>query len=126
MSERRRYSRINFCGDCSISHEVQQHRVSVDATLIDISLTGALLDVPAGWQHDTDKELNLNLTLPGSDITLEINSQVCHQASQQLGIKFLSISLESITHLKRLIQLNLGDEKLLHREMSQLINPSEK
>lgn len=31
------------------------------------------------------------------------------------------IDLDSITHLKRLVELNLGDPELLHRELSALL-----
>ncbi len=35
------------------------------------------------------------------------------------------IDIDSITHLKRLIELNLGDEALLHRELAHLIHAPE-
>ena len=42
--------------------------------------------------------------------------------SQALSESFgqASIDLDSITHLRRLVELNLGDEKLLERELSHL------
>lgn len=124
MSERRRFSRVTFSGDCSLTEEINGKAETSQTTVLDISLTGALVGRPASWHDQPGTRLNLNLTLPGSSITLEINCVVCHQEQSLLGIKFLTLSLDSITHLKRLMQLNLADEKLLHREMSQLINPA--
>ena len=124
MSERRRFSRVTFSGDCSLTEEVDGKVEIFQTTVLDISLTGALVGYPATWHYVPGALLNLNLTLPGSAITLEISCVVCHQEERLLGIKFLTLSLDCITHLKRLMQLNLADEKLLHREMSQLINPS--
>jgi len=124
MSKRRRFSRITFSGDCSISEEVDGIVKTSQTNLLDISLKGALVARPPAWHDEPGTLLSLNLALSGSDITFEIDSVVCHQEESFLGIKFLTISLDSITHLKRLVQLNLADESLLHREMSQLINPS--
>lgn len=125
MSERRRFSRIDFSGACSLTEEVEGQLETAQTDLLDISLNGALVYRPKTWHDVPDVLVNLNLQLSGSDIVLEINGAVCHQEEGVLGIKFLTLSLESISHLKRLIQLNIADEQLLHREMSQLINLSE-
>lgn len=125
MSERRKFSRVIFSGDCSISEELAGEVEISQTELVDISLNGALVHRPKEWHDEPGAVINLNLTLAGSDIILEINGIVCHQEEGLLGIKFLTLSLESISHLKRLIELNLADEDLMHREMSQLINLSE-
>ncbi len=125
MLERRRFSRITFSGDCSLSDNVSGTIKTSQTTLIDISLAGALVCRPDNWHDEPDAVVSLNLTLAGSSVSLEIESKVCHQEDNLLGIKFLTLSLDSISHLKRLIQLNLADEDLLHREMSQLINLSD-
>lgn len=125
MSERRRFSRVIFSGDCSLSEEVAGKIEIFETELLDISLNGALVQRPKEWHDEPDVLINLNLTLSASDIILEINSIVCHQEEGLLGIKFLTLSLESISHLRRLIELNLADEALMHREMSQLINLAE-
>jgi len=125
MSERRRFSRVTFSGDCSLSEDVSGTIETSQTILVDISLNGALVYRPETWHDEPGALVNLNLILTGSSITLEIQGMVCHQEDNLLGIKFLTLSLDSITHLKRLIQLNLADESLLHREMSQLINISE-
>ncbi len=125
MSERRRFSRVIFSGDCSLSEETAGEIEISKTELVDISLNGALVHRPDVWHDEPGALVNLNLTLAGSDIILEINGIVCHQEKGLLGIKFLTLSLESISHLKRLIQLNLADSELMHREMSQLINIDE-
>ncbi len=122
MSERRKYSRITFAGYCSISEESSGKTETWSTEILDISLKGALVLNPPNWEHGENIQVQLNLQLEGSDIVLEIGGVTCHYEEGLLGIKFLTLSLESISHLKRLVQLNLGDEDLLHREMSQLIN----
>ncbi len=125
MSERRKFSRIIFSGHCTLSEEISGETKTWQTDLLDISLNGALVHRPELWHDKVDTPVQLNLHLEGSDIVLEIGGIICHQEEGLLGIKFLTLSLESISHLKRLIQLNLADENLLHREMSQLINISD-
>ncbi|GLS91663.1 cyclic diguanosine monophosphate-binding protein [Psychromonas marina] len=125
MVERRRFSRVIFSGHCSLSEEIAGEIEIFETEIIDISLNGALVRRPEEWHDEPDIMINLNLTLSGSEIILEINGVVCHQAEGLLGIKFLTLSLESLSHLRRLIELNLADEDLMNREISQLINLSE-
>ena len=42
-----------------------------------------------------------------------------------LGLFCHHIDIDSITHLRRLIELNLGDETLLQRELAELLPPGE-
>lgn len=122
MSERRKFSRISFSGKCSLTGKISDKTKTWPSELLDISLNGALVCCPPSWHTTEDTRLQLELCLEGSDIVLQISGKVCHQEADVLGIKFLTLNLDSISHLKRLIQLNLADEDLLHREISQLIN----
>jgi len=126
MPEKRKFSRITFAGKCSIHEEISGSKKIWQTTLLDISLKGALVLLPEQWKYKENLPVQLQLALDGSDIVLECAGLICHQEENKLGIKFLTLSLESISHLKRLIQLNLADENLLNREMSQLINIEDK
>ncbi|MOA67711.1 Cyclic diguanosine monophosphate-binding protein [compost metagenome] len=48
--------------------------------------------------------------------------QLRHDNDGHLGFACLHIDLESITYLRRLIELNLGDEDELQRELGSLID----
>ncbi|AGH81366.1 type IV pilus assembly PilZ [Psychromonas sp. CNPT3] len=122
MSERRKFSRISFSGHCYLSEKVDTQETQWNSELLDISLNGALIKRPDQWQDHDNKALQFNLKFENSDVELRIKSVVCHQEKTCLGIKFIALSLESISHIKRLVQLNLADESLLNREISQLIN----
>lgn len=125
MSERRKFSRVIFSGHCTLSEDISGESKMWGTDLLDISLNGALVLRPENWHDEKGTAVRLNLHLQGSDVELVIDGVVFHQEEGLLGIKFLTLGLESISHLKRLIQLNLADEGLLHREISQLINISE-
>jgi len=124
MSEKRKFSRITFAGKCSLNETLSGPLKIWQTKVFDISLKGALVECPDFWNYPTNSAVILNLGLDGSDIILQCDGEVCHQESGRLGIKFLTLSLDTISHLKRLIQLNLGDDESLNREISQLINTS--
>lgn len=124
MSEKRKFSRITFAGKCSLNENNSGTIKIWQTKLLDISLKGALVLQPDFWDYEKDSPVQLQLGLEGSDIILECDGKICHQEDGRLGITFLALNLETVSHLKRLIQLNLADENLLHREISQLINIS--
>jgi hypothetical protein len=46
--------------------------------------------------------------------------QVAHLQGQQIGVSCLSVDIDSVTHLRRLIELQLGDPRLLERDLAEL------
>ncbi|VAW89090.1 hypothetical protein MNBD_GAMMA18-1960 [hydrothermal vent metagenome] len=125
MTEKRRFTRIPF--------EATTHIVSAGESwhspLIDISLKGALLERPDGWQGKLGEHFSIELNLDGgggeSNISIQMEAEVAHLEDNHIGFNCLHISLESITHLRRLIELNLGDESILDRELAALIENKE-
>lgn len=106
IDERRKFSRILFAASASVHQGDKQWQT----TILDLSLNGALVDEPAGFSH-TDAPITLSFTLPGSDIELQMETELVHQRNQQLGLKCKFIDVDSISHLKRIVELNLGDRK---------------
>lgn len=120
-SERRKFSRILY--------QATAHLVSGEqlwsTNLLDLSLKGALVDTPADWPEQAPSPLQLQFKLGDSDIELNLAVALCHQHADHLGLKNISSDIETASHLKRLIQLNIGDESLLNREIDELINQSD-
>ena len=121
MSERRKFSRIKFQCHCSLIFDGKIPAHDFDASLVDISLNGALIAVTTLSPNVIHEQVQINLILEGSDIQLLLNGIVCHQQELLLGIQFTTIELETMTHLKRIIELNLADNDEMHREFEQLI-----
>jgi hypothetical protein len=46
---------------------------------------------------------------------------VSHVDGRHIGLRCSSIDLDSITHLRRLVELNAGDPALLERELTALL-----
>ena len=121
MSERRKFSRVNFQGICSLVFDKKTEHHDFEAPLIDISLKGALISINPLIIDLEEEPVQLHLGLEGSDIELLLNGFVCHQQEKLLGVQFTKLSIDTISHLKRLIELNLGDNESMKREFAELI-----
>jgi PilZ domain len=118
-NERRHYSRIAFH---SPAHLILADRnIEVVVVVADLSLKGALVRLPTHTplQSGTPCTLRVRLDAAGDHIRMEMS--VTHVHGSYAGLVCHSIDLDSVTHLRRLVELNLGDEKLLERELSALL-----
>lgn len=87
--------------------------------MIDISLKGMLLRRPTDWSGHSGDRFRVELQLAGG-IFISMGILVAHVGSQSIGCQLDKIDIDSFSHLKRLIELNLGDARLLNRELSAL------
>ncbi len=115
-SERRNFWRAVFNAPVRLT----THDGQVYAQLLDISLKGALLETGAAWNGKAGEECQLNLGLAlGTNIVMW--TKVMHVEGRHVGLRCESIDLDSITHLRRLVELNSGDPALLDRELGSLV-----
>ena len=118
--ERRQYSRIAFHGPASL--------VFTDSTIavvvVDLSLKGGLIRLPDGVSIDTGALCTLHVFLTETELNHQISleARVAHVNENYAGLLCVSIDLDSVTHLRRLVELNLGDPSLLERELSALVS----
>lgn len=117
MPERRHFTRIFYLTAASLVQGQRQWPTQ----LIDVSLQGALLLRPEAWSGSDDKEYELSFVLSGSDIVIRMLVELTHEASKKLGFYCHHIDIDSASHLKRMIELNVGEEQLLYRELEQLL-----
>lgn len=116
--ERRRFSRISFEAPAALV--LGGHRATV--SVIDLSLQGALLRVPPGAAlPDIGSDCELQLALGDDASAIRMPARVAHHDGRDLGLVCSEIDLDSVTHLRRLIGLNLHDPALLDRDLMALI-----
>ena len=116
FAERRRFTRIGF--DARTELQQGPHRWSV--TLIDLSLKGLLIERPQNWQADANQPFTAQIQLdPHTQVNIDV--RLAHDADEQLGFACEHIDLDSISHLRRLIELNMGDPAQLDRELGALM-----
>ncbi|SON50517.1 PilZ domain-containing protein [Vibrio tapetis] len=117
MIERRRFSRVIYQAPA----ELKQGDVVLSANLRDLSLHGLLLSSPDDRDKlDQNLPMDVHFTLPESDVVLSLEAEIVELNDNYIRISIQHIDIDSISHLKRLIELNVGDETLLHREIEQL------
>jgi hypothetical protein len=115
-TDRRRFKRIAFDARTELSQG--EHRWPVQ--LIDLSLKGLLIQRPEPWLGDETQPFAAEIHL-SDEVYVRMDVQLNHKDYGQLGFVCLHIGLESIEHLRRLIELNLGDVEELERELGALI-----
>lgn len=92
----------------------------VSAELLDISLKGALVSVPPQWPGRLGDAYRLDLRL-ADDAEIAMSTVVAHVEGGNVGLRCENIDLDSVTHLRRLVELNAGDAALLERELAVLL-----
>ena len=116
MENKRRFNRIFFSTPVNILIENE----SYNNELIDLSLKGALVKNTGEFDPFINENCKLHFSLEGSDVVMDMEGQIAHIETDAIGIKFAKIDIESVSHLKRLIAYNIGDEELLHRDLENL------
>ena len=117
--ERRHHSRIAFHTPATLVFPER----SLDVVVLDISLKGALIRLPAGSAIESGALclLHVQLNETGINDRISMEARVAHGEGRYAGLLCVTIDLDSVTHLRRLVELNLGDSQLLDRELSALI-----
>lgn len=116
-AERRRNHRVLF--DAPVSLQDAEGK-TYESVLIDISLKGALTKRPAHWDPGTGEPIVLKVKLDNADSVISMQTVIVHTENHAIGFHCIAMDMASITHLRRLVELNLGDQELLHRELAAL------
>ncbi|MEO6281558.1 PilZ domain-containing protein [Roseateles sp.] len=122
-TERRQFTRIAFAAGAELITTQAQLRCQV----IDISLKGVLLQLPDGAAPQAGMPCLVKLPLgtgagdEGAETVIAMAGELAHVEGRHAGVICRSIDLESITHLRRLIEVNLGDPSASERELKALI-----
>ena len=119
-TEQRHFSRIPFDAEVRITDP--RNNASYPARLLDISLKGALTTQPEVSTVEIKQSylLELSLANPASDVTLQMEASVVHMENGRIGFQYQNMDIDTAAHLHRLVELNLGDEKLMERELAEL------
>jgi hypothetical protein len=115
--ERRRFSRISFHRPADLDVRIGRGTCEV----LDVSMKGTLVEVPHGFPAHVGQRCTLVIRLDAGDAEIRMEGEIVHREGTQAGIRCVEIDLDSISHLRRLVELNVGDEDVLHRELSALV-----
>jgi len=129
-SERRRFTRVPFDTHVQVTHLGSGRTIKV--ILLDLCLQGALVELPVkslpegatnGIFSTCGEKVKLELFLDEVDTAISMETEVVHVAGRNIGLGCRALDLDSITHLRRLVELNLGDAELFQREIALLGQP---
>ena len=119
QAEARHFSRIPFHANVTLSFHL--HEEKQVARLLDISLKGALVETLQPIANAFKGKI-CSMELPlGTAEHIVMEGSVVHQDGRLLGIECQHIDVDSMSNLRRLIELNTGDAMLLERELAEVL-----
>lgn len=116
-TNRRLFSRIAFHAPADLITGKGQEA----AVVLDLSLKGALVRLAPGHKIAAGENCTLRVRLGDLDASIRMQGVITHGEGQYFGLACHDIDLDSATHLRRLVELNLGEPALLERELSALV-----
>ena len=114
--ERRHFVRVGFDAPALLTTATAAFSVHV----LDLSLKGALIMVPAQAALGQGTLCQLTIPLADTGNHIAMSTEVAHVQGLHTGLLCKGIDLDSVTHLRRLIELQLGDPALLERDLGEL------
>ena len=118
--DKRRFTRLPFEGTC----DVDVAGICFTAPMLDLSLKGLLVEVTSDQRLSPGDEGRVSIQFPDTALKIDMIVAVSHVSETYVGFQCTQIDIDGISHLKRLVELNLGDDKLLDRELEALLGPS--
>lgn len=108
MSEKRRFLRVPLEGEASLAFQGGSRPVE----LVDLSLRGALVESDGILPAQVDSDCQLTLVLDEAGPTIPIDCRVTHHQGRRVGIEFVRVDVDAMQHIRRLLELNAGDEDI--------------
>ncbi|MFW5729380.1 MAG: PilZ domain-containing protein [Spirochaetota bacterium] len=116
MPEKRRFKRTDF----ETGGTLWVKGVSMPFTLIDVSLKGALINPREPEKIATGESATIHIQLAQGDVAIRAEGTCIHREYNYLGFRFTMIDADGMAHLRRLLELNLGDAAEVDHELSFL------
>jgi hypothetical protein len=113
---RRQFSRIHFQTEAQLFLPGSELPVEV----LDLSLKGALIKPKVEHFVTMGTNCTLKIHLDNTGTSIRMEATVVHHQGEFYGLACRELDLDSVTHLRRLVALNLGDAELLEREVTLL------
>ncbi len=113
--ERRRDKRIPFHAELLM----QSGDVEWTCNLLDISLNGMLVEPPRNLKINPNNPCAVALFL-SDDVIINARVKIKHTDDDRWGLQYINIDVESLEHLRHLLESNLKDTGLIDRGVAQL------
>lgn len=117
-TERRRFTRINFDAKTELKNAESTYSIA----LVDVSFNGILVKSDTPLALEIGDQVEATIHLLGDDIAIRTPATLAHRREQEYGFLIENLDIDSLTLLRRLVELNLGDETLLERELDHFFD----
>jgi len=117
--QRRHFTRVPF--DTKYRLQIPDNSKQWTGEVADLSLHGVLIKGPENFAGQPGDKFVLELILGDEEVTIHMEVHIVHIHDDLIGLECEHIELEGITHLRRILELNLGDPKLMEREIPEMI-----
>ncbi|MFI3185401.1 MAG: PilZ domain-containing protein [Methylococcaceae bacterium] len=114
-NDNRHFHRILYAAQAALCCEEK----TWNCEIMDLSLKGCLLRFELPWTEDLEKLYTLSLHL-SEQTHIKMELSPTHVVDNKVGFKCEHIDIDSITALRRLVELNLGNSALLERDLIAL------
>lgn len=119
MTEYRHSHRVNF--DCLVEFKTDEVRHVCE--LVDVSIKGALIAACSGATPKAGTPCQLTISLNDAEENkIIMMGTVARKIENRVGIHCDTIDVDSMSHLRRLIEYNLGDVELVNRDFDALVH----
>ncbi|MEE4295412.1 MAG: PilZ domain-containing protein [Wenzhouxiangella sp.] len=120
MSEdRRQFQRVHFDGQAKLQWD---NHSPVTVQVENLSLKGVLLSGLEGKSTpEAGQQARLEISL-SPDALVDMALEIAFVANGRLGASWVEIDIDGMTHLRRLIALNLGDAEQVDEELFEILH----
>lgn len=87
--------------------------------VVDISFNGMLVNSRTPFTFDAKTPVIAEITFENGSV-FKVKTEQAHHRNELYGFRFLEMDLDSMTHLRNLMLLNLGDVDQCERELETL------
>ncbi len=116
MKDTRRFSRI-ACDEIVI---VETSKVSVFASILEISLKGALVRLPESALIESGERCWIAWRFEDFDLFLYFEGEVSLRRNKLAGVRFTDMDLDTLMHLRNLLERRSGDSLKISEEVPSL------
>jgi c-di-GMP-binding flagellar brake protein YcgR len=113
MDDRRSFQRVPFTTDAEILCNNRKYK----GELLDISFKGALILGTGHIPIESGSRCDLTIHLLETEITMNFEAELVHRQDNNLGFQFISVDTETASHLRRLLELNIGSSEEINKEI---------
>ena len=113
--ERRQHRRVPFHAEIMMQSGDEEWTCN----LLDISINGMLVEPPSNFTINPNNLCAIALFL-SDDVIINARARIKHTNEDRWGLEFINIDMNSLKHLRQLLESQLKSVALINRNLSQL------